>query len=528
MADRVSQRKEMFLVVKKCDSASARPRAMSARSTRALATSIAGFWASASWPTSSMSRARRSASSCIAARLACGSAMTPSCAASIRATMPVTGVRSSWAMSAAVARRSSSSRRSVAASRLKAEPSSAISAPPPRSARTSRSPSPMRSVTVVSRRSGRTRVIDIRPALMSAKPSARPTPRQRAPSRRWSMKRSSWPSVGPGAGTAGPAICSRATRCEARSARLESTARDASQTERSTAAMAISVIAMVTRAPTLSRDMSGTLDSEAVAHAVHRLDVARRRRVGLDLAAEVLDVRVHRALVALVVVALDSVDQLEARVHAPGRLGQRDEQAPLRRGQVHALGVDRHLVAVEIEAQAPAVEAARRARVRLDALGAAQQRAHAGDELARAEGLGHVVVGAEVQAADALVLAGAGAQHEDRDGRLGADRRADLLAGQVGEHPVEHDQGRAHVARHRETVAPADRGEHLVALTLQVAAGDIVDRGLVVDNQDAFRHHTANIVQVQVAGEGGNCAPGLRELAGVQRSSSRSRRICTA
>src|SRR5206468_5196632 len=132
-------------------------------------------------------------------------------------------------------------------------------------------------------------------------------------------------------------------------------------TETSTAAMAMSVIATVRRAPTLSRDIVIVLrgrGAEAVADAVDGLHVARRAGVGLDLAAQVLDVGVDRALVALVVVALHAVDQLEARVHAPGRLGEGDEQAPLRRREVHARVVDGDLVALEVEAQAAAVEAA--------------------------------------------------------------------------------------------------------------------------------------------------------------------------
>ncbi len=54
-------------------------------------------------------------------------AMTPSCAASMRETIPATGVRSSCAMSAAAARRSSSSRASVEARWLKASASCASS-----------------------------------------------------------------------------------------------------------------------------------------------------------------------------------------------------------------------------------------------------------------------------------------------------------------------------------------------------------------------------------------------------------------
>src|SRR3954470_8472268 len=108
------------------------------------------------------------------------------------------------------------------------------------------------------------------------------------------------------------------------------------------------------------------------------------RRVRLDLAPQVLHVRVDRALVAVVVVALHPVDQLEAREDAAGRAGEREEQLELRRRELDGPPLDDGLVALGIEAEPPAVEAqhlldARRARA-----GAAQERADARDELPRA------------------------------------------------------------------------------------------------------------------------------------------------
>ena len=117
----------------------------------------------------------------------------------------------------------------------------------------------MRSVTMVRRRSGRTSVMLTSPAVISAKPRARPTPRQRTLDSRESMKWSSSASscwAGGRSRSPGPATVTRSgTRLRAKSLRLLSTAREDSQTETSTAAIAISVIAIVTRAPTLRRDI---------------------------------------------------------------------------------------------------------------------------------------------------------------------------------------------------------------------------------------------------------------------------------
>ena len=75
-------------------------------------------------------------------------------------------------------------------------------------------------------------------------------------------------------------------------------------------------------------------------------------------------------------------------------------------------------------------------------LGAAEDRAHAGDHLGAAERLDHVVVGAELEADDAVGLRAAGGEDDDRDARAGADRAADVAAVAVGQVEVEQDQVR--------------------------------------------------------------------------------------
>src|SRR5213592_2197651 len=114
------------------------------------------------------------------------------------------------------------------------------------------------------------------------------------------------------------------------------------------------------------------------------------------------------------------------------------------------------------------------------------------------------------------------------DRRLGADGRADLLAGQVRQHAVQDDQRGAHVARHRQPVASADGGEDLVALALEIPASDIVDRRLVVDDQNALTHKS-DLRQGHRAGVGENVARRLHVRAtGFQRRSSSSSRIASA
>ena len=85
----------------------------------------------------------------------------------------------------------------------------------------------------------------------------------------------------------------------------------------------------------------------------------------------------------------------------------------------------------------------RRLAFRLQAV--AERGAEAGDELAHAEGLGHVVVGAEFQRLDDAGLVGAAREDDDRDGAAGgAPAGEELLAGGVGQAEVEdHEVGAA-------------------------------------------------------------------------------------
>ena len=73
---------------------------------------------------------------------------------------------------------------------------------------------------------------------------------------------------------------------------------------------------------------------------------------------------------------------------------------------------------------------------------AAQDRLHAGNQLARVERLRQVVVGADLEADDLVDVLVSCGQHQDRNvGRL-ADATADLDPVDVGQHQVEHDQRR--------------------------------------------------------------------------------------
>ena len=143
-----------------------------------------------------------------------------------------------------------------------------------------------------------------------------------------------------------------------------------------------------------------TSAGEAVADAGLGADVARARPVGLDLAAQVGHVRAQRRDVVGVGRAPDLVSSAawvssrpavasSARCSSSNSVGVRWTSAPSRRGR---------------RAQPGRARARRRSSTGSSAAGAARRSAasQARDELARAERLGHVVVGAGLERADLL------------------------------------------------------------------------------------------------------------------------------
>ena len=73
-------------------------------------------------------------------------------------------------------------------------------------------------------------------------------------------------------------------------------------------------------------------------------------------------------------------------------------------------------------------------------LGAAEHGPDAGDELARAERLDHVVVGAELEAGDPVDLVAAGREDQDRDAGVAADRADDVEAVDARQAEVEDER----------------------------------------------------------------------------------------
>ena len=118
---------------------------------------------------------------------------------------------------------------------------------------------------------------------------------------------------------------------------------------------------------------------------------------------------------------------------------------------------------------------------------AAHQRAHPREQLLALERLHEVVVGAGVEALDAVVELAAGGEDQDRHVGLGAQPPADLDPVEAGQAEVEDDQVGDELLRGPQRLDPVDRGADLVALLAQGAAQDVGDRLVVLDHEHASR-----------------------------------------
>ena len=94
-----------------------------------------------------------------------------------------------------------------------------------------------------------------------------------------------------------------------------------------------------------------------------------------------------------------AIEKPVARVHDARALEEVPEQVELR-GQLDRLAAHHHLAAFDVDAHVIELDAVLARR----GLGAAEDRLHTGDELARRERLRHVVVGAELETGDAVRL----------------------------------------------------------------------------------------------------------------------------
>src|SRR4051794_870751 len=254
--------------------------------------------------------------------------------------------------------------------------------------------------------------------------------------------------------------------------------------------MAARMIRAKISARRLRRERSGRTGSllvaEAVADPAHGEDELRLLGIGLELLAQVPDVHVDRARVAIGRVAPHAREQHVAREHPAGAARHRAEDLELDERGLDELAAQLHRALGRIDPQAGGIDRRLGLAVAGRHAGAPQRGLHARAELPHRERLGDVVVGAELEPEDLVDLLALGAEHDDRDALpLGAQPPADLEAVHLGQHHVEHDEVEGLLGEARERLAPVRRVHDLIAVALEREGQERLDRLLVVDEEDA-------------------------------------------
>src|SRR4051794_10388149 len=223
---------------------------------------------------------------------------------------------------------------------------------------------------------------------------------------------------------------------------------------------------------------------EHEADAAHRVDVARRGRVVAELLAQAADVDVECLRRAEPVDVPDLVDEPLPCDDGAGAAHEQREQVELLAGRLDRCAGPRHGPRGRVEADVADLD--RRVLVgrRGRRGGATQHGADAGRDLAGAERLDDVVVGAELEPDHAVGLLAAGGQHDDRHLRLAPDLAADVVARAVGEHEVEQDEVGADGRRLLESGGGGAGDLEMEALAREGLGEGLRDGRLVLDQED--------------------------------------------
>ena len=198
-----------------------------------------------------------------------------------------------------------------------------------------------------------------------------------------------------------------------------------------------------------------------------------------------------------------------------------------RAGQVDRLAADGDQVAGEIDRDLAGLD---RARAALDGRGAvelaaAELGADAAEQLADAERLGDVVVGADLEADDLVDLGVLRGQEDDRSG-CGRERPG-RGRGRFGQHHDVEDQEVERDLAVAELVAgivAVGREDDREALLLERVANRLADRRLVVGHEDPSTAHIDLIIRslhCQDGGSGSLCSRYRRRGRSAARSTTR-------
>src|SRR4051812_45305983 len=233
----------------------------------------------------------------------------------------------------------------------------------------------------------------------------------------------------------------------------------------------------------VSMNFTGASPVEPVSVPAHGEEVARLLRVHLQLDAQGADEVVHRARRALVLRAPAARKDVLAAERAAARLQEKPQHLELLRADLHRLVATHHRLAVQVHLHLAELHHRVLLRTRR---AAAQERVHPREQLAEAEGLGEVVVGAHAQAEDLVRLHALGGEHQDGGGGSAAAQFLEqLVPVALREHHVEHDQIDIRLQGHAQAGLAVGRHADVVAVLAQVQAQAQGYGAIVFDDQEA-------------------------------------------
>ena len=219
------------------------------------------------------------------------------------------------------------------------------------------------------------------------------------------------------------------------------------------------------------------------AHGVNELGLA----LDVDLGAEQADERVEGVFFDLPVESPDGFDEGAAGDNFSSAVHQALEEVVLGAGEEDVFTGARDFASRRIEDKISHLNLGL-----LGDRGATLDGAQAGEEFFEGKGLGEVVVGAGVEAADEVGDGVLGSEHEQGRGDvLGAQALGDLVAVERGHHDVEDDDIEFVVAGEFEAFVAIARADDRVALFRESFAKQLDHAGLVFDDEQLHRRAAA-------------------------------------
>src|SRR5271157_4443997 len=226
---------------------------------------------------------------------------------------------------------------------------------------------------------------------------------------------------------------------------------------------------------------------EAVTRAAHGLKIARVFGIGLNFFADAADVNIDRARSDVRGVAPNGIEKMIAGKDATKMAGEIIEQAKLGGSGRDGLSANGENHGGGIDFDVADLERTRRQRT----LKAAEHGLHAGDEFARAEGLGDVVVGSEFEAKDAIGFAAFGGKENYgySSQTLGlTDGAAEFETVLARDHDIEHEQRRPLALGVNDYCGAVGIDANGKTFVLQMMANEARNIRIVFDDEDAWFH----------------------------------------